>query len=947
MKTFEFFNNMQAPRCVSFSNRVYKLWLFIFVFISVFLVLSYGEETRNDNNVTNIGVIIDADSRIGREEKTALEVSVRSFNNSVSNNHKLSLYIQNSKRDPLLAATAAEKLIKEKQVQLIIGLETWEEAALVADIGSRARVPVLTFAAPAIAPPLATSRWPYLITMANGDYQQMKCIAGLVNSFNWKRVIVIYEDNAFGGDSGKLSLLSETLRDVGSEIEYRLVLPPFSSLPNPSEVVQEELMKLFNHQSRVFVVLQSSLPMTIYLFEKAKKIGLVGRDSAWIVTDTISSYLDSFNSSVISYMEGTLGIKAYYSEDSDLYKTFYPQFRRTFRIENPEEDNFQPSINALRAYDSIGTIKQAMERLRSEENNPNALFKNILLSNFNGLSGKIHFDEGKLSHDPILRIVNVVGKKYKELDFWLPGTGFSRNIVKQNGTGYVGDSISAGFTGTVTWPGDSKLVPKGWAMPTSMNQMIIGVPARTAFEKFVKVEDGKYPGVKNYGGFCIELFYEVLSVLDYALPFQFDPHNGTYDELVHKVYNKTYDAAIGDITILARRTDYVEFTQPYAVSGLSMIVPVKPEGSAWMFLKPFTTEMWLVTGAILMYTMFIVWFLEHQSNPEFKGPWNNQIGTALWFTFSSLFFAHRERLYSNLTRVVVVVWLFVVLILNSSYTASLTSMLTVQRLEPNVTDIEWLKRANVKIGCDGDSFVRNYLEEVLEFKSYNIENVSSEYNYEGEFESNKIAAAFLEQPYGKVFLSHYCKKFTTSSPTHTFGGLGFVFQKGSPIARDFSRAILRLSEDGTLKSLEEKWFAPSPDCSANITDSSKTDSLSIHSFWGLFVISGVTSTICLLLFVAHLMNKYWHHQEENNVGNLSPVDDSVWIKAVRVVKFLYNGEVCVQGELSAGPRAPDIDEWSSSRWDYDQSPASINMENLEVTSQAEAENEIQLQIQTN
>ncbi|KAE8720326.1 Apoptosis inhibitory protein 5 isoform 1 [Hibiscus syriacus] len=464
------------------------------------------------------------------------------------------------------------------------------------------------------------------------------------------------------------------------------------------------------------------------------------------LTDTISSYIDSFNSSVISSMEGNLGIKAYYSEDTDLYKTFYPQFRRTFRIENPEEDNFQPSINSLRAYDSIGTIKQAMERFRSKENNPNALLKNILSSNFTVLSGEIRFDERKLSHDPILRIVNVV------------------LLV-------------------VTWPGNSNLVPKGWAMPTSMNQMIIGVPARTSFEKFVKVEDGKYSGMKNYGGFCIELFYKVLSVLDYALPFQFDPHDGTYDELVHKVYNKTYDAAVGDITILAR-TDYVEITQPYAVSGLSMIVPVKPEDSAWMFLKPFTTEMWLVTGAILMYTMFIVWFLEHQSNPEFKGPWNNQIGTALWFTFSYLFFGHRERLYSNLNRVVVVVWLFVVLILNSSYTASLTSMLTMQRLEPNVTDIEWLKRANVKIGCDG----------------------------------------------------------------------------------------------------------------------------------------------------------------ENNVGDLSPVDDSAWIKAFRVAKYLCNGEVCVQGELSAAPQAPDTDEWSSSRRDYDQAPVPINMENLEVTS---AEKEMQLLIQTN
>ncbi|KAK8330824.1 hypothetical protein V6Z12_A10G033400 [Gossypium hirsutum] len=709
-----------------------------FVFISLFLVSPYGEKTGNKVTNYNIGAIIDVDSRIGKEEKAAFEFAVQSFNNDVSNNHKLSLYIQNSRRNPLLAATAAKKLIEEQEVIAIIGLETWEEAALVSDIGSRARVPVLSFAAPALITP---SRWPFLVTMANGDSEQMKCIAATISSFNWKRVVVIYEDDAFGGDSGKLALLSEALSDVGSEIEYRLVLPPFSSVSNPNEVVQDELIKLFNVQSRVYIVLQSSLPMTIHLFEKAKEIGLIGRDSAWITTNTISNYFDSFNSSVISSMQGILGIKTYYDEGTNLYKTFYPQFRRTFRDENPEEDNFQPSVNALRAYDSIRTIKQAMD---SDENSPDSLLKNILSSNFTGLSGEIHFQQRKLSHDPILRIVNVIGKSYNELDFWLPGTGFSKN------NGYVG-YISADFTGTVIWPDGSKLVPKGWAMPTNKKPMIIGVPARTAFEKFVKVEDGKHPGQKNYDGFCIELFYKVVNVLEYVLIYQFDPHNGTYDELVHKVYNK-----------------------PYAATGLSMIVPVKPESSAWMFLKPFTTKMWLVTGSILIYTMFIVWFLEHQSNPDFRGPWNNQIGTVFWFTFSSIFFAHREKIYSNLTKVVVVVWLFVALILTSSYTASLTSMLTVQRLEPTVTDIEWLKRSNVKIGCDGDSFVRTYLEDVLKFKSYNIENVSSEYKYEGEFKSNHIAAAFLELPYGRVFLNHYCKKFTTTAPTYTFGGLGFV-----------------------------------------------------------------------------------------------------------------------------------------------------------------------------
>ena len=108
---------------------------------------------------------------------------------------------------------------------------------------------------------------------------------------------------------------------------------------------------------------------------------------------------------------------------------------------------------------------------------------------------------------------------------------------------------------------------------------------------------------------------------------------------------KTYDAVVGDVTILANRSKKVEFTQPYAESGLVMILQARSEEphKAWMFMKPFTREMWVVTGALLVYTMFIVWVVEYQSNnPAFRGPWKSQLGTALWFTFSSLFFAHSK-----------------------------------------------------------------------------------------------------------------------------------------------------------------------------------------------------------------------------------------------------------------------------------------------------------------
>ncbi|KAJ6925965.1 glutamate receptor 2.7-like [Populus alba x Populus x berolinensis] len=708
-------------------NKLTKFWLLLLVATS-FLVttLPHGGKDIYDSKVTNIGAIIDINSRTGKEEKTAMEIAVRKFNNG-SPNHKLSLNFQDSRSSPLQAALAAKKLIEEDEVVVIIGMERWEEAALVADIGSQFKVPVISFSAPAITPPLASSRWPFLIRMAHSDSNQIKCIAAVIQSYNWRRVVTVYEDYAYGGD-GMLALLSKALQDVGSEIEYNLVLPPFSFVSDPKDAVQEELTKLLSEkiQSRVFIVLQSSLPMMIHLFREAKKMGLVGNDMVWILTDTVTSFLDIVNTSVIHSMEGALGIKNYYYDNTSSYQTFLTQFRHKFISEYPEEGYYEPGFYALRAHDSIAIITQAMDRLSSNTSSPKSFLDNIFTTSFVGLSGEINVKAGELLHSPILRIVNVVGRRYRELDFWIPD-----------------------------------------------------------------------------------------------------------------------------------RAEKVEFTQPYAESGLSMIVPEVSKESAWMFMKPFTKDMWLVTGAVLIYTMFIVWFLEHHTNPEFNGPWKNQIGTALWFTFSSLYFAHK-----------------------------------------------------------------------------NIKNVSSEYSYEGEFDSANISAAFLELPYEKVFIGHHCKRYTATTPTYRFGGLGFVFQKGSPIAADFSKAILKLSEEGKLTPLEEKWFAPSRECFSNATDNDITGSLSLQSFWGIYAITGATSTICFLLFLFQLLKNYYKQEVEDR-GNATPSDKSVWEKTVTLARYIYHGETVTPGESPISDPSPDIHEWKSSNLEL--SNPEDTPENLQPSPPAEIE----------
>lgn len=92
-----------------------------------------------------------------------------------------------------------------------------------------------------------------------------------------------------------------------------------------------------------------------------------------------------------------------------------------------------------------------------------------------------------------------------------------------------------------------------------------------------------------------------------------------------------FDGAIGDIAIVTNRTRIVDFTQPYAASGLVVVAPFKKINSGgWSFLQPFTPLMWIVTGCLFLFIGIVVWILEHRINDEFRGPPRQQIITMLW-----------------------------------------------------------------------------------------------------------------------------------------------------------------------------------------------------------------------------------------------------------------------------------------------------------------------------
>lgn len=129
------------------------------------------------------------------------------------------------------------------------------------------------------------------------------------------------------------------------------------------------------------------------------------------------------------------------------------------------------------------------------------------------------------------------------------------------------------------------------------------------------------------------------------------------------------------------------------------------------------------------------------------------------------------------SKVVVVIWCFMVLVLVQSYTASLSSLLTAQRLQPSVTDPRQLLRNGHYVGYQNGSFVHAMLRR-LQFDEHKIKVLSTPEEYARALRKGSkhggVSAIFDEIPYLNSFLTQYGKEFQIVGLIDRTDGFGFV-----------------------------------------------------------------------------------------------------------------------------------------------------------------------------
>ncbi|KAG5563559.1 hypothetical protein RHGRI_006107 [Rhododendron griersonianum] len=864
--------------------------LVVLLFIISFYVVPISGKKGSGLIDVDVGVILDADNIVGKVSQTCISMALEDYyalNRNHSTRRRIVLHKRDSKGDVVEAASATIDLLKNVQVQAILGPQTSSEAEFVIDIGNKTQVPIIS---QAMSPSLSPAENPYFIRGAQSSSSQVESLTAIVQAFGWREVVLIYEDTNYG--RGLEPFLTDSFQGISTQVRHQSVL----SLSASDDHILQELYKLMTMQTRVFVV--HMLPfLASRFFTKVKQAEMMNTGYAWIITDGLTSLLDSMDPTIINSMQGVIGVKPYVPKSSQL-ENFKVRWRKRFRQENPNVDRFEMNVFGLWAYDSVTALAMAVGRsgigvskfkkpvakenltdlaaIGISEMGPR-LLQSLQNIEFNGLSGKFHLLNGQLQ--PLFfQIVNVIGKGDREIGFWTRKYGISKHLSLPSSKNY---STNKDDLGAIIWPGESNVVPKGWEMPTGEAMLRVGVPVKNGFSEFVSVERDSQTNAVIATGFCIDVFKEVMDhYLPYAIPHEFLPFEtpdgesaGSYDDLVYQVFLGNYDAVVGDITILSSRSRFVDFTFPYMGSSVAMVVPFEDDRTnAWIFMKPLKMDLWVTTVFFFVLTGFVVWVVEHGVNKEFQGPPGKQVGMIFWFSFSTLVFAQKENLITNLSRFVVIVWVFVVLVLTSSYTASLTSMLTVQKLKPSVTDIRDLIQSKEHVGYQQGSFVQDLLKN-QKFDPSKLKDYSTFEQYDKALSSGSknggVAAIVDELPYINLFLANptYCAKYTMVAlvgPIYNTAGFGFAFPKGSPLVPDVSRAILNVTGQDVMTRIDEEWLGGGATCAEQDGATVTSDSLTLDSFKGLFIVAAVAPLFALMLFLSIFLYENWDTLSSKN-----------------------------------------------------------------------------------
>ena len=191
----------------------------------------------------------------------------------------------------------------------------------------------------------------------------------------------------------------------------------------------------------------------------------------------------------------------------------------------------------------------------------------------------------------------------------------------------------------------------------------------------------------SYHGLAIDLWQDIAA--EHHWTFEYREYD--LDGLLDAVTNGRVDLGIGAITATAGREREMDFSHPITSSGLGVAVP-RQQGAGWLavarsFFSPGFLKLLLALSVVLLVVGLLTWLFERRRNSaQFGGKPAQGIGSGFWWaavTMTTVGYGDKAPVTLG-GRIVGLVWMFTALIVVSTFTAAVTSALTVGQLSSQI-----------------------------------------------------------------------------------------------------------------------------------------------------------------------------------------------------------------------------------------------------------------------
>jgi polar amino acid transport system substrate-binding protein len=356
-------------------------------------------------------------------------------------------------------------------------------------------------------------------------------------------------------------------------------------------------------------------------------------------------------------------------------------------------------------------------------------------------------------------------------------------------------------------PTSAQPKPSPAAVPASLaNQTPLVINGKTLkvatriVSPFVIEEKGEL------GGFSIELWKSIAQELKINSDFI---KSTDVSSLLNSVKSKQSDLGISAISVTSQRERDFDFSQPIFDSGLQILVRSQGHQSSISRLVDslFTPEFFQLLGMMLLIILIpahIVWLVErkHQGGFLENSAYFPGIFKACWWAAATLATQAEEMPKGALGRIMAVIWMFISVVFIAYFTATVTTSLTVDRLQSNIKSPQDLagKRVATIISSTSANYLSQQKIETKEFKQ--IDEAFNALN------SSNVDAVVFDAPILLYYAAHDGKgKVQIVGSIFRKESYAIALPTGSPYRKPINNALLSLQENGKYQEIYDKWFS--------------------------------------------------------------------------------------------------------------------------------------------